>query len=66
MMATVRHITSKVGRTKCSLIFAEQCTYVFMYSTRYSCQTLIIREFSIQFYKKIPKYKISRKSVQWE
>jgi len=37
-----------------------------MYSTGYCCQILMKLESFQQFFEKILKYKISRKSVRWE
>ena len=39
---------------------------VFTTSSRYYCQILMKFKFSRQILEKIIKYKISRKSVQWE
>jgi len=46
--------------------YYHKCTLVIMQSTRYSCQILMSLEHSRQILKKMPTYKISRKSVQWE
>jgi len=46
--------------------YYRKCTYVFMYSTRYSCQVLIKLEFSRHIFERILKYQFSWKSVQWE
>jgi len=46
--------------------YDQKCTLVFTQSTRYSRQILIKLELSHRFSGKIFKYKISRKSVQWE
>ena len=37
-----------------------------MLSTRYSCPILMKLEFSRQFFRKILKYQISWKSIQWK
>ena len=44
----------------------HKCISVFMYSIRYSCQILMKLEFSRQNFRKILKYQISWKSVQYE
>ena len=44
--------------------FDQQCTMVFLWSTRDSCRILMKLEFSR--IPKIVKYQISRKSVHWE
>jgi len=52
---------------KNSARYYQKCTYVFMQSASYSCQILIKLEFSRQvFEKKILKYQISWKSINYE
>ena len=46
--------------------YDSKCLLVFVYSTRYSFRILMTPEFSRQFFWKIIKYQISRKSVHWE
>jgi len=46
--------------------YGQKCVTVFMQSTRFSCSFLIKLEFSWQIVKKIFKFHISWKSVQWE
>jgi hypothetical protein len=45
--------------------YYDKCTYIYMWSTHYSCQALMKLEFSQQIFKKY-SYQISWKSIQWE
>jgi hypothetical protein len=57
----------KNSHSKNNLVrYYHKRTWVFTYSTRYSCQILMKLEFSRQIFEKILKYQISCESVQWE
>jgi len=45
--------------------YDKKYVLVFLYSTRYSYPILMKLEFSEQFFRKILKYQILWKSVQW-
>jgi hypothetical protein len=50
---------------KNSARYDQKCILVFMWSTGYSCQTVIKLEFSRAVFRKITEYEVPWKSVQW-
>ena len=46
--------------------FDEKCILTVMWSIRYSCSILMKLEFSQKIFRKILKYQISWKSIQWK